>query len=87
MATKAELEKQLAEAQAALANVKRPDVKKININTAQKILGIKLVGLGGTKDKKIQAIQADIINLTIALAELASGGKFEAAVAAPKQVS
>jgi hypothetical protein len=85
MATKAELEKQLAEAQAALADVKRPNVKKININTAQKILGIRLVGLGGTKDKKFQAIQADIINLTIALAELSSGGKVEAAVAVAEQ--
>lgn len=85
MATKAQLEAQLAEAQAALADVKRPNVKKININTAQKILGIRLVGLGGTKDKKFQAIQADIINLTIALAELSSGGKVEVAVADSKQ--
>lgn len=85
MATKAQLEKQLAEAQAALADVKKPNVKKININTAQKTLGIRLVGLRGTKDKKFQAIQADIINLTIALAELSSGGKVEAAVADSKQ--
>ena len=86
MATKAELEKQLVEAQAALAGVKRPNEKeKINIDDAIEFLGISLVSLGGTKDKKIQAIQADIRTLTITLAKLASGGKVEFAAAAPKQ--
>lgn len=86
MATKAELEKQLAEAQAALADVKRPNEKEeINIDDAIEFLGISLVSLGGTKDKKIQAIQADIRTLTITLAKLASGGKVEFAAAAPKQ--
>ena len=86
MATKAELESQLAEAQAALADVKRPNEKEeINIDDAIEFLGISLVSLGGTKDKKIQAIQADIRTLTITLAKLASGGKVEFAAAAPKQ--
>lgn len=76
MATKAELEAQLAEAQAALADVKRRNEKEeINIDDAIEFLGISLVSLGGTKDKKIQAIQADIRTLTITLAKLASGGK------------
>ena len=86
MATKAELESQLAEAQAALADVKRPNEKEeINIDDAIEFLGISLVSLGGTKDKKIQAIQADIRTLTITLAKLASGGKVKFAAAAPKQ--
>lgn len=86
MATKAELEAQLAEAQAALAGVKRPNEKEeINIEDAIEFLGISLVSLGGTKDKKIQAIQADIRTLTITLAKLAAGGKVEFAAAAPKQ--
>lgn len=68
MATKAELEAQLAEAQAQLAVAKRPDFKVIDIDTAQKILGIRLVSLGRTKDKKIQAVQNDVRTLTIAMA-------------------
>lgn len=70
MATKAELEKQLVEAQAALAEKPTQELKQrnLNIDQAQKALGIKLVGLGGTKDKKIQAIQADIISLTTSIA-------------------
>jgi hypothetical protein len=89
MATKAELEKQLAEAQEQLKGREelglfRPK-EEINIEDAIEFLGVSLVSLGGTKDKKIQAIQADIRTLTITLAKLASGGKVEFAAAAPKQ--
>ena len=91
MATKAELEEQLAAAEEALKvmeklGLHRGDRKEeISIDDAIEILGISLVSLGGTKDKKIQAIQADIRTLTITLAKLASGGRVEFAAAAPKQ--
>ena len=89
MATKAELEAQLAEAQEQLKGREelglfRPK-EEINIDDAIEFLGISLVSLGGTKDKKIQAIQTDIRTLTITLAKLASGGRVEFAAAAPKQ--
>ena len=82
MATKAELEAELALTREKLAEKEQAAVKEqaalnlgkkgeIDIDTAIDILGISLVGLGGTKDKKIQAIQADIRTLTITLAKLA----------------
>lgn len=78
MATKAELEAQLAEAQAQLAVAKRPDFKEINIEVAQEILGIRLASIARTKDKKIQSIQNDLRNLTIAMATalMKSSGDF-----------
>lgn len=79
MATKAQLEEQLAAAEEALKakeqlGFNRGDKKEeINIDDAIEILGISLVSLGGTKDKKIQAIQADIRTLTIEIAKLSNG--------------
>lgn len=93
MATKAELEAELALTREQLKakeelGLYQPNRKEeINIDDAIDILGVSLVSLGGTKDKKIQAIQADIRTLTITLAKLALGGKVEGAAAAPKQVS
>ena len=76
MATKAELEAELALTREQLAAKEQAGLnfgekKEMDIDTAIDILGISLVSLGGTKDKKIQAIQADIRTLTIALARLA----------------
>jgi hypothetical protein len=76
MATKAELEAELALTREQLAAKEQAELnlgkkKEMDIDTAIDILGISLVSLGGTKDKKIQAIQADIRTLTIALARLA----------------
>jgi hypothetical protein len=76
MATKAELEAELALTREQLAAKEQAELnlgkkKEMDIDTAIDILGISLVGLGGTKDKKIQAIQADIRTLTITLARLA----------------
>ena len=76
MATKAELEAELALTREQLAAKEQAALNldkkgEIAIATAIDILGISLVGLGGTKDKKIQAIQADIRTLTITLAKLA----------------
>lgn len=82
MATKAELEAQLAEAQAQLASVRRPDFKEINIEVAQEILGIRLASIARTKDKKIQSVQNDLRNLTIAMATALI--KLSGEVAVPK---
>jgi hypothetical protein len=76
MATKAELEAELALTREQLAAKEQAELnlgkkKEMDIDKAIDILGISLVSLGGTKDKKIQAIQADIRTLTIALARLA----------------
>ena len=76
MATKAELEAELALTREQLAAKEQAELnlgkkEEMDIDTAIDILGISLVSLGGTKDKKIQAIQADIRTLTIALARLA----------------
>lgn len=78
MATKAQLEAELEimklrlEANQTAAATKEL-FKKVNIEQAQRTLGIKLVGLGGTKDKKIQAIQDDVRTLTILLASISEG--------------
>ena len=87
MATKAELEKQLAELQAQAAVRKPAFEEAIDINTAIDILGISLVSLGGTRDKKIQAIQQDIRILTIAVATLAAKVEASGAVRNQKEAA
>jgi len=47
----------------------------IDINSAQRILGISLKSPGLTRDRKISEIQSDIIDLTIALAKIESRRK------------
>lgn len=95
MATKAELEAQLAETKAqldeALATKKAASIdlgkaKKLNIVEAQKALGFRLSPIKITRDKVFSGLQSDIANLAVVLASVIEALKGEEVKSEPVEL-